>query len=168
MEEKEPYFEFTPEMETLDHLIRGIPVAILTTLTEENKLRSYPLLTQDTEFDGTLWFLIKKKSALVQNLQNHSDINLTYTGGDKCVSISGTAEFADNQDMVREIWQKHHEVWFPEGPQDPTIQLLKVKVHTAEYWEDHTSPAYRLIDFVRTTMGNPSQIRTHGSLDLRH
>lgn len=168
MEEKEPYIEITPEMEKLNHLIRNIPFAVITTLVDENKLRSFPLLAQDMEFDGSLWFLVSKNSTMLQDLQRHRDINLAYSGNDKCISISGTVELAENRDMVREIWQKPHEAWFPEGPSDPTIQLLKVYVHTAEYWESHNSPVYKMIDFVRTSLGKSTKAKTHGSLDLEH
>lgn len=166
--EKEPYIEFTPEMEKLDHLIKNIPVAMMTTTTEEGKLQSFPLLTQDTEFDGSLWFLISKKSPKLQNLQKHGDVNLSYSGSGKCISIAGTVEFAKDPNMVREIFLKRHETWFPEGPSDPNIQLLKVRVHTVEYWEEHTSPVYKIIDLARTAAGKPAKKETHGSLDLKH
>jgi general stress protein 26 len=166
--EREPYIEFTPEMEKLDRLIKGIPVAMMTTITSDGKLHSFPLLTQDTEFDGSLWFLIAKNSPQLQDLRKNSDVNLSYSGNGKCISIAGTLEFAKNPDMVREIFLKPHEAWFPEGPSDPNIQLLKVKVHTAEYWEERTSPFYKIIEFVRTTTGKPANKEAHGSLDLKH
>lgn len=168
MEEKEPYIEFTPEMEKLNHLIRNIPFAVMTITTDDRKMRSFPLLAQDLEFDGSLWFLISKKSEILPELQRHGDINLSYSGNDKCISISGTVELVENRDMVREIWQKPHEAWFSQGPADPMIQLIKVHVHTAEYWEDHTSPVYKMIEFVRTAIGKPSNKETHGSIDLKH
>ncbi|HEX7673541.1 MAG TPA: pyridoxamine 5'-phosphate oxidase family protein [Bdellovibrio sp.] len=166
--EREPYVEFTPEMEKLDHLIKGIPVAMMTTITTDGKLQSFPLLNQDIEFDGSLWFLISKNSPFLQEMQKNTDINLSYSGNGKYISITGTVEFIKNRDMVREIWLKPHETWFPEGPSDPNIQLLKVNVRSAEYWEEHTSPVYKIIDFVRTATGKPAQKENHGSLDLKH
>ncbi|WP_374000397.1 pyridoxamine 5'-phosphate oxidase family protein [Bdellovibrio bacteriovorus] len=168
VEEKEPYVDFTAEMEKVDHLIKGIPVAMLTFLNDTNKLCSFPLLTQDLEFDGSLWFLISKNSAKLQDLRKHGDVNLSYSNKHKCVSINGTIELTEDRDLTRELWQKPHEAWFPEGPQDPAIQLLKVHVHTVEYWESHTSPIYKMIQLVRTALGQPTSKESHSSFDLKH
>ncbi|MFS4457890.1 pyridoxamine 5'-phosphate oxidase family protein [Bdellovibrio sp. HCB2-146] len=168
MEEKEPYIEFTPEMEKLDHLIKDIPFAVMTVHTADGKMRSFPLLSQDLEFDGNLWFLISKKSAHLPDLKRLGDINLSYAGNDKCISINGTVELLEDRDMIREVWQKSHEAWFTQGPADPMIQLIKVHVETAEYWEDHTSPIYKMIDFVKNAVGRPTHKESHGSIDLKH
>ncbi|UXR66091.1 pyridoxamine 5'-phosphate oxidase family protein [Bdellovibrio bacteriovorus] len=168
MEEKEPHVEFTAEMEKVDHLIRGIPIVMMTFINDNNKLCSFPLLNQDLEFDGSLWFLISKSSAKFQDLQKHNDVSLSYSDKNKCVSINGIVEFTENRDMVRELWQKPHEAWFPDGPQDPTIQLLKVHVQTVEYWEGHTSPIYKMIDFVKGALGRPTNKESHSSFDLKH
>nr|BFD66048.1 hypothetical protein HAGR004_10700 [Bdellovibrio sp. HAGR004] len=167
MEEKEPYIDYTAEMEKVDHLIKGFPVTMMTFLSDNNKLCSFPLVTQDLDFDGSLWFLISKNSPKYQELQKHGDVNLTYSDKHKCVSINGTVEFTEDRDLVRELWQKPHEAWFPQGPRDPNIQLMKVHVQTVEYWESYTSPIYKMIEFVRTALGQPHR-ESHSSFDLKH
>lgn len=35
----------------------------------------------------------------------------------------------------QELWNPFVEAWFPEGPQDPNIVLIRVQADTAEYWD---------------------------------
>lgn len=46
-------------VETVRELIKGIEIAMLTTVTKEG-LVSRPMKTQEVEFDGDLWFLTKE------------------------------------------------------------------------------------------------------------
>jgi general stress protein 26 len=44
------------DVEKLAKLIKGIKFAMLTTALPDGSLRSRPMATQNTAFDGTLWF----------------------------------------------------------------------------------------------------------------
>lgn len=157
-----------PEVNKLGDLIKDIRIAMLTTITPEDKLHSTPLMTQEIDFDGDLWFLISKNSTKIQDLKKNEDISVSYAGSGKYISITGTAELLEDREKVQEVWHKAYEAWFPQGPLDPSIQLLKVNVDKAEYWEGHSSPVYRMIEFVKIATGKPANMGTHGTLDLKH
>ena len=40
---------------------------------------------------------------------------------------------------VQSLWSEALRVWFPKGPEDPDITLIKVEVDTAEYWDAPSS-----------------------------
>lgn len=77
-------------VETVRKLIKGIDMAMLTTISEEG-LVSRPMKTQEVEFDGDLWFLTKKDTSKFGEILYDPRVNVVYA--DKSyVSIRGTAE----------------------------------------------------------------------------
>lgn len=45
-----------------------------------------------------------------------------------------------------------HKAWFPNGPDDPKLALLKVEVDQAEYWDGPSSTMVQLIGFAKATL----------------
>ena len=54
----------------LVEMIQGIRVAMLTTAMPDGTLRSRPMATQQTEFDGDLWFFTEASSGKVHEIQD--------------------------------------------------------------------------------------------------
>ena len=57
------------DIQKLASLIEGIKFAMVTSIGADNHLQSCPLLTQDVDFGGELWFIIGKKSDLYNNIR---------------------------------------------------------------------------------------------------
>lgn len=166
MEEKEPESAFT-DVDMLNDLIKGIKVAMLTTMTPDHNLHSVPLLTQDIDFEGVLWFLISKKSQQISEIKNNRRVNLTYTAANKFISVSGIADLVNIPGRVEQIWHQAHLRWFPQGFRDSQIQLLKITVERAEYWEGHSIAVSKIIEFVNNSTGAHLKIEKHGEIDLK-
>ena len=47
----------------------------------------------------------------------------------------------DDAEKKRQLWNAVVEAWFPDGPDDPDVVLLRVEAASAEYWD---SPGGRL------------------------
>ncbi|QLY25753.1 pyridoxamine 5'-phosphate oxidase family protein [Bdellovibrio sp. KM01] len=159
-----------PEIKKLGDLIRDIKIAMLVTVSGGNSLHSAPLMTQEVDFDGSLWFIISKASQKASDIHNENRVNVIYSGHSKYISVTGVAELVDNQpDKVRELWSKAYEVWFPQGPNDPNVQLLRIDIEKAEYWEGHSNPVAKILEFVKLTTGSRHiKMGNHGELNLRH
>lgn len=157
-----------PEVKKLGELIKDVKIAMLTTRTASQKLHSSPLMTQEVDFDGDLWFLISKTSQKVADIHYDDRVNVSYASpSGKYVSVTGVAEMVDDKEKVGEIWNKSYQEWFPQGKLDPNIQLLKINVEAAEYWDEHTSPVSRILEFAHLAK-NRSSKKKHGTLDLNH
>jgi general stress protein 26 len=50
------------------------------------------------------------------------------------VSLSGRAVVVEDAAKKRELWNSAVEAWFPDGPDDDGVVLLKVEGESAEYW----------------------------------
>jgi general stress protein 26 len=118
-------------------LIRDVKVAMLTTSGRQGELRSRPMASQESGFDGDLWFLSRQESGKVQEIEHGSRVSLTYVNNDRhaYVALSGTAELIQSREKTNELWKPIDAAWFPQGKDDPDIIAIKVTIEEAEYWE---------------------------------
>jgi general stress protein 26 len=132
-------------------LIKDVKVAMLTTVETDGSLHSRPMMVQETEFDGTLWFLTDVETAKVYEIQRENHVNLSFAhpGEQKYVSVSGKASVERNPSKVKELWTPLHKAWFPQGAEDPNVALLRVNAEKAEYWDSPSSKVVQLIGFVK-------------------
>ncbi|MBE3073288.1 MAG: pyridoxamine 5'-phosphate oxidase family protein, partial [Acidobacteria bacterium] len=121
----------------LDEMIKGIPVGMLTTVTERGWLRSRPMVVQSEPFDGTLWFLSGAATSKARDVRDRQQVNVCYVSGarDRYVSVSGTATLVTDPQKVAAVWNNTYAEWFPRGPSDPDLVFIKVQVEEAEYWD---------------------------------
>lgn len=142
----------------LGELIKDIKFAMLTTVEEDGRLRSRPMATQQSEFDGNLWFFTNANAPKVDEVQGHQKVNVSYAEpkDQKYVSISGTAELVRDRQKIEELWDPTYKAWFPKGLEDPDLALLKVSIDQAEYWDSPSSAVVRLVGFVKSVVtGEP-------------
>lgn len=75
-------------------------------------------------FEGTLWFITFRQSPKISQITTNESVVVTYRPSrHDYVSISGKATIV---------------VWFPNGPEDPDLCAIAVRVDAARYW---TNPA---------------------------
>ena len=128
-------------IEKLNQLVKDIKIAMLTTV-DRAVLRSRPMATQETDFDGELWFFTSRQTHKAEEIEKDKRVNVSYSAPEdnRYVSMSGTVEIVDDRAKIEELWRPGYLAWFPKGLEDPNLILLKVTVEQAEYW-DATSSA---------------------------
>ncbi|BCL80135.1 pyridoxamine 5-phosphate oxidase family protein [Ktedonobacteria bacterium brp13] len=127
------------DLEILYDKIKAIRLAMMTTADADGVLHSRPMVTQDPKdmkSDGYLWFLTYASASKVGEVEKNHHVNLAYAKSDDnlFVSVSGTAECVHDKARVKALWSPLYKTWFPNGPDDPAIALLRVHVEHAEYW----------------------------------
>ncbi len=127
----------TEVLKTIGEKIEGLRTCMFVTRDTDGNLKARPMSTQDTEFDGTLWFMTDKRSNKCREIEAEPTIGLEYahSNGVRFVSISGTAELAYDKARIDEFWNPFYKAWF-ESSEDPNITLLKIKATRAEYWDN--------------------------------
>ena len=141
-------------IQKLAGLIHDIEVAMVTTEDDQGELRSRPMATQKTQFDGTLWFFTYDSSPKVAELRSHEKVNVSYSDprGQRYVSVSGIARITRDPDRVRKLWSPALKAWFPQGKDDPAISLIEVEVQKAEFWEATSGRMVQLAGFVQAVV----------------
>jgi len=135
-------------------MIKDIKFAMLVTEQEDGTLRSRPMATQQSEFDGDLWFFTAIDAPKVAEVRHHSKVNLSYAEPDdqKYVSVSGACEVVRDKKKMEELWNPMYKAWFPKGLDDPNVALLKVSVTNAEYWDAPNGKMVHLIGYVKAVV----------------
>ena len=138
-------------IQKLAKLIHGIRVAMLTTVAGDGSLRSRPMATQDTDFDGTLWFFTLADAPKVGEVERREQVNVSYADPDtqRYVSVSGTAHLVRDRRQLEALWKPILKAWFPKGLDDPEIALLRVDVERAEYWDAPSGKLVQLVGLVK-------------------
>lgn len=139
------------KVQKLGSLIKDVKIAMLTTVDADGSLRSRPMATQKTEFDGTLWFFTRESSPKVDEVQQSHEVNASYAAPDSntYVSVSGSATVVRDMDKAKELWNPILKAWFPKGLEDPDLALLKVDVDKAEFWDSPSSTMVQVAGFVK-------------------
>jgi len=132
-----PTTEQEVNMRKLATMIRGIKVAMLTTVGPDGRLKSRPMATQEAEYEGTLWFFTNAGSEKIGEILQFPNVNASYVSVEdhRYVSLSGRAAVVRDAGKARELWTPAHRTWFPLGLEDPELALLRVDVERAEYWD---------------------------------
>ena len=134
---------------TFAAMIKGIPVVMLTT-TGMGRLRSRPMVTQRTPFDGELWFVTARAAEKTAEIRDRQAVHVTFVSpsDNRYGWASGTAAIVEDQATLRMLWHAGYLQWLPSGPDDPALALIRVRVEEAEYWDQAASRMVRLGPFV--------------------
>lgn len=137
-------------VEKLRDLIKDVGTAMLTTI-DGGVLRSRPMATQETEFDGDLWFFTSDKIYKIDEIEKDNRVNVSYASPDvnTYISVSGRAKISKDRAKMEELWSPILKAWFPEGLDDPSIALLKINVEQAEYWDSNSSTFVQIAGFLK-------------------
>ncbi len=163
--------EGVKDIEQVADLIRGIRVAMLTTVDGDGELRSRPMATLDLDFDGTLWFFTAADSEKAADLERDARVAVSYVdeANDRYVSLGGAARLVRDPQRMRDLWTPVLRPWFPGGLDEPGLALVEVTVTGGEYWDAPSSRLVRLAGRVKGALtGSGMPAGEHGLVDVQH
>jgi general stress protein 26 len=134
----------------LVELTKDIKITMFTTIDADGHFVSRPMAQQLTEPDGDLWFFAERDSRVVEQITANPHIGLTLTDNSTWISIDGEAQVIQDRDKAKSLWNSFVEAWLPQGPDDPSVVLIKVDPHTAEYWDTPGGRVASLISLVKS------------------
>jgi general stress protein 26 len=109
-------------------LLARYRTALLTTRGEDGHFRSRAMAMRQRVRGEEIWFATSISSKKVQDLERDPHCALTFfdaAGGDT-LSISGSGEVIRDRKLMRELWEASWHRWFPEGPDQRDLALLRV------------------------------------------
>ena len=166
-----------PDHEARAHLwsmIKDIRFAMFTARhPESGHLHARPMTTQNTKVDEdtSLWFFMSRKSEPVADLMQDPVVNVVYAdpGDDRYVSVSGEAAVVDDGAKKEQLWSKMNEAWFPQGPGDPDLALIQVRITHANYWDVKDSKIVQLFKMAKASVTGkpPNDMGEHAEVRMR-
>ena len=123
--------------EKIGELVKGIHIAMMTTVAKDGSMSSRPMAVQDKPFDGTVWFLTRNTSEKIDEVEKDRHVTLTFAepSSSKYLALKGKAIVSEDRAKIKELWNPMYKAWFPKGEDDPEIAVMRVDVSEADYWE---------------------------------
>ena len=150
----------------LAKLLGDFDFAMLTTIDEKGALVGHPMTLQETEFDGDLWFIVGLGSTAVAHLQRKDTVGVTLSARDSWVSLAGTAAVVDDHTKLEQLWNSRVEAWFPDGPTDPNVGLVKFSADSAEYWDSPGGKVASALSFVKSKVTGEALDADNAKIEL--
>ncbi len=133
-------------------IVQTIDTCMFATRDEDGVFQARPMSNNgEVDWDGTSWFFAPSDGRLVAEVQRNPEALTTYRADDRFawVALSGSAQVVDDDDAKRRMWLAELERWFPDGPDDPDVALIRFESTAARWWTDQgegradlrTSPA---------------------------
>ena len=116
-------------------LMKKIGSAMLVT-RDGDKLRARPMSAHVERENNAIFFLTDARRHKDDEIARHPDINLSFadTGGQKYVSITGTASVSNDRAKIKQLFSTPAKAWW-DSAEDPNIRVLKITPDDAEYWD---------------------------------
>lgn len=146
---------------------------LVTVIPSENVIRSRPMAVGAVDDDGTMWFVTNDRSPKIGEIAEASSVNVAFQSSEAYVSVSGLGTPVEDRAKVRQLWREPWRVWFPEGPDQQDLCLIRVDPWVAEFWDQRGTRGLRYAWKALKAYASGERIddaseegRSHGKVEL--
>jgi len=126
----------TQELHHFNALLHSFKNAMLTTRSRHGDFHSRPMIMAEVAEDGNIWLISDIHSEKIEELSEDCRVNVSMQEGHRFVALAGKAEIVRDTEHLKKMWSEAWRVWFPEGPEDASVVLIKVMPQQGEYWDN--------------------------------
>ena len=141
--------------------LKKTPYCMLITHDADGNMHVRPMTTQCAAEAGQIWMFVGADSETAAEVAANPNVLLTYadTGDNAFVAARGHGTVLRDPEKAKEMWSKVVEAWFPGGPDDPNLALLRITLASAEQWEPPTGKVMQFLEIAAAAI-------THHKPDL--
>ncbi len=129
-----------------------------------------PMTTQQVEAPGILWFFMSSRGRLAEEVAANPNVLITYgdPGDGAYAAVRGHAIAVHDVEKAKELWTALAGAWFPGGPEDPHLALLRVTMGWAEAWEPTHGKVLQFLEIAAAalTKSVPQDDGTYRKIDF--
>ena len=126
------------DLQPIAALLARLDICMLATRAEDGGLHGRPMSNNgDVEWDGDSWFFAAADSRKVAEIEADPGVQLGFidTQNATWVNVEGEAVVVrDDVDQKRRLWHDDLARWFGDGPDDPSVVLIKVQARHIDAW----------------------------------
>ena len=124
------------DLDRVWEIMEDVAVCMVTTHAG-NQMRSRPMHAFPERDEGAIYFVTDTRGAKDDEIAAAPDVCLSFAdiGDNTFLSITGRAEMVRDPAKAEELWSSEAQAWWPRGPQDPAVRVLRVAPEQAEYWD---------------------------------
>jgi general stress protein 26 len=131
-------------------IIEKVGVGMLTTRFDSG-LRARPLEPRLDRAEGVIYFVTDVRGTKDDEIEAAPEVCFVLIDPkDKAyLSISGHASVTRDSAKAAAIWKKTDDIWWPDGPSDPNVRVLRLVPETAELWDGPPNSAVAAFEFAK-------------------
>ena len=134
-------------------IIEKAGICMMTTRFEGG-LRARPLEARPEQEENAIYFLTDRRGLKDDEVQLHPDVCLTfiYPKWKVYLSLTGRAFISEDISRARKLWNDEQQAWWPGGPEDPNLLVMRVELDRAEMWDGPASSAVAAFEFAKARL----------------
>jgi len=138
----------------LSDKIKSIRFAMFTTTDAQGQLISRPMTNQEMDAEGNLWFYTSTETELWEDIVSRPEVNLAFAEPEDhlYVSVSGRAERVVDRAKIKALWNPAVQAWYPHGPDDPHVVLVRVVTRSAEFWDSNAGKIVQMYEMAKAVL----------------
>ena len=124
-------------LEDIAALMKGIDIAMLTTVTDDGSLASRPMSNNgQVDFDGDSYYFTYEESRTVADIEEEPAVTLGFSGKDGVyIAVSGDADLIREKEEFEAHWSPDLDKWFEDGIDTSGIVMIKVMADRVKWWK---------------------------------
>jgi general stress protein 26 len=138
------------DIERVWEITESVGVCMLTTQSRDG-LRARPVVARVTRDKAVVYVVTDVRSLKTQEIEDAPDVGLTFVDATQnaYLSMTGRASLERDVAKTREIWKGTDDLWWPGGPEDPNVCLLRFEPAVAELWDGPASVVVNAFEIIR-------------------
>lgn len=136
----------------IKELVNKTDICMFCTSLGQAPISTRPMSTQEVDDDGSIWFFSERNSHKDMDVRTDSRVQLFYADTSKSnyLSLYGQAEELKDEQKAKELWEPILKTWFPNGPEDPNLMLIRVRPESGYYWDTKNG---KMVAFAKMLVG---------------
>lgn len=127
--------EHDEHVERIWTLAKRIGIAMFVTWDGKTQ-RARPLAATVEKDEGAIYFLTDVHGQKDEQIAEYPMVSVTFSDHkhSKYVALAGKATISNDRARIKKLWSPFAKAWW-DGPEDPSIRVIKVIPHDAELWD---------------------------------
>ena len=134
-------------------IVEKICVGMLTTRFDEG-LRARPVEARPDRVHNAIYFVTDVRGLKDDEIAAAPEVCFIVVDPKDNAYLSITARASVTRDSAKaaEIWKRTDDVWWPGGPSDPNVRVLRLEPQRAELWDGPASSAVAVFEFAKARL----------------
>jgi general stress protein 26 len=117
-------------------------------------LRARPVEARPDRDNEVIWFLTEARGLKDDEIEADPNVCLTFVYPKEKVylSVTGKAFVRRDPERAEALWNAEQQVWWPGGPEDPNLLVMRVEPERAEMWDGPASSAVAAFEFAKARL----------------
>lgn len=152
-------------------ILRSTDTVVLLTKTAE-RIAGRPMALVDVGDDGTIYLTTAIGSHKAVEIAADPQVNVTAQTSKGIVSIEGEARLTQDRTIIDRLWKDSWRIWYPEGPNSPSIAIVVISPTEGTYWDTSLSHGLSFLWRAVKARLTGDEVETDasdvGSVQMRH